>query len=416
MDPMDRPNKLAPATRLFLQVQIFLTLLCFGVEAFCAFVLHLDGDFTYPLKTRSQTAWDFTLFTEQFRYFHHPEFFLIREFPYPAPVAIPYAIFFSSSHPLRLFISFILTTFLLAGLIFARAMRRRGVSALKADLFVLASLLLAYPLWFDLKQGNIEICVWILIAFGVWAFCKGRGYPAAAAFGIAGSMKIFPFVYVALFLTRRKYREVAFAAFTAACSTLISLWLVGPNIVDTWRKINSGIAFFRTTFMLHFRRDEIGFDHSLFGIYKRFAHHLPPSEQLGHIVNIYLAVAAVCGIALYILKIRHLPLINQALCLTVASILLPPISFDYTLMQLYIPWAMLVLFAQQRGQTHKKIPGLAAAFICFAILMSPQSEFLRHATRYGGQIKALVLIVLMAVSLKYPFASQDTENTASLAA
>jgi hypothetical protein len=408
-------DTVAPQLRTFLTVQIVLVLACATTEAFARLALHLTGEYSYPLKTRSQTDWDFTLFAQQFEYFHRPEFFHIREFPYPAPVAIPYAIFFSyHAHPLRLFLGFILASFVIAGLLLALALHRRGVSTIKASLFVTVSLLLAFPLWFELKQGNIEIVVWVLVSAGVWAFCKSRGYAAAACFGIAGSMKIFPFVYLGLLLSQRKYREIVFGGLTAASSTLVSLWLVGPNILQTWRQIDAGIAYFRINYMLHLNSEEIGFDHSLFGFYKRFAHHLPQPAQLSHIANIYLAIAAVCGFALYFLKIRRLPLINQVLCLAIASILLPPISFDYTLMHLYAPWAMLVLFAQDNWSAQQKIRGLSATFICLAILFSPQSEFIHHTLRFGGQIKAIVLVVLMYLSLKYPFGIEGTPTAVAL--
>jgi Glycosyltransferase family 87 len=396
----------APILKKFLALQILLVLACAACEAFAKYVLRLDGAFIYPLKTPNQTAWDFTLFAEQFSHFHHPEFFLVREFPYPAPVAIPYAIFFSYSYPLRFFYTFILASFALAGLMLALALRRRGVSTLQAAVFVVISLILSYPLWFELKQGNIEICVWVVVVLGVWAFCKGKGYTAAACFGIAGSMKLFPFVYLGLLLARRMYRELVVATLAAVSSTLIALWLLGPNILNTWRQLESGVEVFRTTYLLHLRSEEIGFDHSLFGVYKRFMHHLAPPGRLGHIADAYLAVAAVCGIALYILIIRHLPLINQVLCLTVASILLPPISFDYTLMHLYIPWAMLVLFAQDEWQVRQQVPGLTAAFVCFAILFAPESEFIRHGIHCGGQVKALTLLTLLIVGLKHPFATK----------
>ena len=417
--PARRSAAIAPPLRMFLELQIMLVLGCAAAEVYAKFVLHLTGIYTYPLRTRGQTAWDFTLFAEQFRYFHQPQFFVVREFPYPAPVAAAYAIFFSyHAHPLRHFLGFILVSAVIAGVGLVLALRRHGLSALKAIAFVAASLLLAYPLWFELKQGNMEICVWVLVAVGVWAFWSGNDYTAAACFGIAGSMKIFPFVYLGLLLARRSYRGLILAGFAAASSTLVSLWLVGPNIVNTWRQLANGIAFFRANYILRYRPDEMGFDHSLFGIYKRFSHPLPPPERLGHIAEAYMAAAAVCGGVVYFVAIRRLPPINQVLCLTLACILLPPLSFDYTLMQLYIPWAMLVLFAQERSEasskTRQRIRGLIAAFVCMAIAMSPESEFIRHNVRYGGQIKALALVVLMCIGLRYPFA-RNSESTPAAA-
>ncbi len=64
-----------------------------------------------------------------------------------------------------------------------------------------------------------------MAALGVWAFCKRRNYSAAACFGIAGALKIFPFVYVGLLLSKQKYREIIFSGAVAVFTTLVSLWL-----------------------------------------------------------------------------------------------------------------------------------------------------------------------------------------------
>jgi hypothetical protein len=398
-------QSITPLLKTFAGVQVFLVALCATAEVFCKFVLHLTGPYVYPLKTRDQNCWDFTLFTGKFQHFHEPAFFLTDPeiyFTYPAPDAVAYKIFFSyHAHPLRLFLGFIVCAFLAATILLGRALHRRGVPLLQASAFLAATLLLAYPLWFELKQGNIEICSWVLVALGVWAFSNGKIYIAAVCFGLAGSMKLFPFVYLGLLVSARKYRAVLSSALVAAGATISSLWLVGPDILDTWRRLNAGIAEVRAIYMLTFRPEEVGFDHSLFAIYKRFF-HVPPTE-LSRLLTVYVAAMAISGTLLYFLKIRRLPLINQVLCLCIASILLTPISFDYNLIYLYVPWGMLVLFAQEEWQTRQKIPGITAAFVCMAVLMSPQSEFIWHSAHFGGQIKALVLAALLGIGLKYPF-------------
>jgi hypothetical protein len=125
----------------------------------------------------------------------------------------------------------------------------------------------------------------------------------------------------------------------------------------------------------------------------------------------YLAVAAVSGVALYFLRIRHLPIINQVLCLCIASILLPPVSYEYTLLHLYVAFGLLALFAQKMWSARVQIPGISAAMCCLAILVSPLSEVIYHMERFGGQIKAIVLVVLMIIALKYPFEAGESPDT-----
>jgi hypothetical protein len=407
---INTPSGLASDLMTFLRVEMLLVIACVVAERFCKYVLHLGGKYTYPLLPKNQTFFDFILYTNKFQHFGNPSFFTTEPpLMYPAPSAVVYALFFRyHAHPMALFGVFIVGAFLIAGLMLFLELRRRRAQSIKAAGYIAASLLLAYPLWFELKQANIEIVVWVLLTLGVWAFFKGRSCSAAACFGLAGSMKLFPFVYLGLLIARRKYRAVAFSAVVALVTTLASLWLLGPNLRDAWRNTEAAVGTFRTMFVLHFRLDETGFDHSLFGFYKRLR-HLPPSQIMSsHILTAYLAVAAVAGVTLYFLKIRNLPAINQVLCLCIAFILLPPVSYEYTLMHLYVPWALLVLLAQEQWKSRANIPGLTAAFVCLAILMAPLGEFIYNGERFGGQIKAVVLVILMYIGLKYPFTATES--------
>jgi hypothetical protein len=127
------------------------------------------------------------------------------------------------------------------------------------------------------------------------------------------------------------------------------------------------------------------------------------------LLNGYLAVAAALGLALYILRIRFLPILNQILCLCIASILLPPTSYDYTLIHLYVPWGLMVLYAIDLAKAKRSPQGLYSVFVCFAILMSAESELIYKAPGnanphgYSGQLKAITLVVLLVIGLIRPF-------------
>jgi hypothetical protein len=403
-------GRLARLLVVFFTLQTLLIAACFATEQFCHSFLHLGPPYDYVLKARDQDQFDFRGYWGSFQHFHSQLFFSSgAPFLYPAPVALAYWPFFAHPyHQRTAFLSFICSCFIVGAFVLWRALVQRGAPKLQTAAILAAALACAYPVWFDLKQGNIEIAVWVIVALGVWAFVKGRGYSAAVCFGIAGSMKIFPIVYLGLLLSSRKYREIAVATVVLVVTTVASLWIVSPGIRGTWHLIGDGLDQFRTVFMLHLRLDETAFDHSLWGFYKHVAPHLPPIDVLGRRLNLYLAAAALTGVSIYFFRIRYMPLINQVLCLTVASILLPPTSYDYTLMHLYIPFALLALYAQDRAQSPNPIPGLTSAFACLAILVSPETEFIYHGIGFAGQIKAIVLIALFGIGLRYPFADRAT--------
>ena len=447
--PLPRP------LRIFWALNIFLGVLCVVIMRGGKYLLHWGYPYNYPFIPFLHWP-DFLFFFARFKHFHQLDFFSTApefglRFMYPAPVAVLYQGFYlTGPHSLRVFFAITLALVLVLATVLGRAMVRMGVRPAAAALFLASTLLFSYPFWFEYLLGNIEICIFLIVAFAILAFLRGYLYLAAALIGLAASMKIFPFVYLALFLSRRSYRQFAFGILVAIISNVFSLWLVCPSIPVAYRGIQAGLESFRSLYMLRYLPIETGFDHSLFGLFKRLMFHLNhgphnsfsyfavPSQSL----TVYLALAAIGGIALYFLRIRYLPLLNQIQALTIASILLPPTSHDYTLLHLYIPWSLLVLYTlalapssnpdrplehlpyggmskassptssssgkdatlrSRQGHSHGRNAhdgGIFASFVCYAILFSPESQLIQFSKGWSGQLKAVTLVVLLVITLR----------------
>jgi len=408
--PNDFP--LPSLLRRFLIGNAILVALCGFTEIFCALVLHWHYPYNFPMVNPGAITQDLLSMQPHFSHLHHIEFFnieLSNNFGYPAPGAIPYAVFFAVPRFARIFFySFCLMVVAIAATALGRAMNRRGIRPAVAAGFLIGTFLLSYPFWFVMKQGNIEIVIFALLALGVWAFLRGYGWLAATCFGVAGSMKFFPFTFLALFLTpeqwkNRGYWKVGYAFLCAIGLTLASLWMIYPSVFYTWQQLNKPLNSFRTSHLLYFR-EEHAFDHSLWTFIRYLLPHSLSGEHLGPLLLVYLAVVGVVGLVLFFGRIRFQTVTNQVLCLTVMVLLFFPVSFDYTLIQLYTPWAALVLLAVDSDRVGYRMPGLALAFGCFTLLCSPMSEFLYHGISFEGRIKTLGLIALLAVGLRYPFA------------
>jgi hypothetical protein len=370
-------------------------------------ILHLPGGDWYPLFLRQARSSDFTIFQERFRYFHEATFFQLPGFPftYPAPIAVVFNGFFQfGAHALSAFISFCFLVFMCACFALGRAMIHRGLEMDQMVTFIVYSMLLSYPFWFLVDRANIEIMNWLLVALGVTAYWHKRWYLAAAFFGVAISFKIFPFVFLGLLLSARKYWAVAWGIVICTLMTLVSTWFMGPTYQTASAGIANGLDFFRVQYMLQVHPSEIGFDHSVFAIVKELTFRPHIAHGLYYLPWLYgyMAVCAVVGVILYFLRIRTLPRANQILALAVVSILLPPVSSDYTLVYLYIPWGVLVLVSISLNNV-RKVRGLVFCFVCMAFLMAPESFAVIHGIRIAGQLKAIVLLILFIVSITYPF-------------
>ena len=358
-------------------------------------------------------------YCDKFPHFHSPTFYTHGAIlTYPAPAVVFLKLFqpFHNIHCRTSTAVFLLCLFCATAVMLRRfflALIRRGLHSRSALILCAGTWLTSYAFWFEVHQANIEWVVWMLVTLGVFSFWTSRYTLAAVLFGIAGSMKIFPFVLLGLLLARKQFRLVGLSLAVAASSTFVSLWLVNPNILESWRQTSAAMDFIRQSCMLQLPLFFTGFDHSLFVLLKCITPVLPPPERLSHLLNLYLLVTALAGCLLFVVRIRKLPVANQVLCLSTASILFPPMSYDYTLIHLYVPFAFLVFVALER-QPRDQRP-LLVAFSLLALIFSAQAEFILNGIRRGGQLKAVALLALFVLGLVHPFSEIEPASEAQLA-
>lgn len=393
---------------------------CF--HAFFRFVLHRHGHLVNPLSLMNShdRFYDFTIFIDKFKLFHTSAFFQFG-FPinYPAPVCLFFEIFFkfAAPHSLLVFVVFCVLAFIIPAIFFARTLIRRGIATGQALLFCAIICLLSWPVLLIVDGGNAEVIVWLTMLIAMWAYATGREWLAAALFGIAASMKLFPFVFLALFLSRRHVGKLLFGAATFLIVSVLSLKILGPTVAIAYRGITFGLAFFKTNYMAQWHPGENGVDHSIFASIKFFLliflHH-DPSNFSGWL-QVYLLVTALGGILLYFLRIRTMPLLNQVLILSIASIYFTAFSGDGTLIHLYYPLGMLFLLAIQAWRDGVTIPGLSILLFSMVFCLSIESFLilppsLWQGTRLIGPAHAVGLGIMLITALRYPMGPPLSEE------
>ncbi len=342
---------------------------------------------------------------------HQYSFFTDKTWPiyrYPAPVFLIYAVFFSLPHTYRVFNLVLSGMFITGGVLLIRAIAARGVALWKAAVFVCACAIFSYPLYFEFRQDNTEPFILLLLGVAIWCMLRGHDNTAAMLLGVAGSMKIYPYVFLGLYLIRKRFGPVLVAAGVAAALTLVSLRYLTPSILFSWHGIGDGLANYNLEFE-HFIPLTVGYDHSPFTLIKFAALPIPFLQtHIRTLLHIYLAVSAVAGTALLFTVIRKLPFVNQVFSLILAETFLPPSTYDYTLTHLFIPATMLILFAIE--QRVRVVPGLTAMFVCLALLLGFETELIFHHLRFGGFFKALVFLVLSGLVMRFPLRGTWAED------
>ncbi len=342
---------------------------------------------------------------------HQARFFTGAErFAYPAPAALIYDLLLHLGH-LRLaaFLAFTLLLGIIPALLFGRALLARGLARSSTALFLTVLLLTSWPLLFLLERGNIE-CVVVLFTFlGAAAFWQRKPLPAAVLWALAASLKIYPLILL-LLLVRRPTRPAALLGLaTFSSALLLSFWFIGPTVRLAAHGTLQGIGGFVTSYAMQTRGDELRFDHSYLAFFKAplAIRHLHINPDVSPLTHVYLILFGAGAIAVYLLRARHLPRLNQFILLSIAMVSLPPVSYDYTLLHLYPAFALLTLLALEahRRGAAPALP-LVRLYGCFTLLFASENFIYWLGLRLSGPIKAAALFTATIVLLRHPLADR----------
>jgi hypothetical protein len=359
----------------------------------------LPYSFSYPFVPGAFFS-DFSQFWVRFPHFGTPKFFgQPGYFMYPPAMALAIEAFYATPHPLKAFFLFLVAGGIFFSLCFYRILRRQGLARVPAALLTSGILITSYPYLFLLQRWNTEIFIWLAITIGLWSFYRGRYVWAAVCIGAATALKLYPFIFFGLFLPRRRYRETILGAFVAVGITLIALRALNPDITYAFRWDNAQLRAFGKYFAAF--PSNLGYDHSLFSLVKFVT--LPWHPDLTAVVRPFTWIVAVLCLVLYFGRIWRLPLFNQILSLSVLSICIAPVSYDYTLLSLYAALAMLCVIALNTSDKDQST--LVPFFLLFAGVLTPLNFVVIHGAVFAGQLRVILLLALLAMALYRPLAT-----------
>ena len=382
----------------------------------------------------SERLSDFTAFSQPFQHFGTAQFWpdlADLGFNYPAPAAYVYLFFFRliPHHPYAAAVMYDATVAgaaFLAAALMAFSVRRTELAGPIAAVLLL-TFVTSYPLMFLVDRANVEGAAWVAAVLGIWAFMRGRGGLAALFLGCAAAIKLAPLVLVFLFLRKRDWRNAAVFVSLFVGLNILAMWFAAPHLWRTFGLIGTGLTGFVHARVQAFDAAGIGVDHSLFSVVKQgliwscYVARLS-KPVLGRMINtayyVYIGGWLAMGVVL-IRWFRRLPMLNCMFALFIVQTIAPPLSYDYTLVYLYIPWAVfLVVFLLQEVSSRRTDFALSTALavlIPYAIVFTPQQCYLviggiGHTSPLGdsghigfaGQVKALALLYLLVVAALNP--------------
>jgi hypothetical protein len=408
------------AAKVRRELLVYLLVLC-GLTAIAMLIVYVRGTVLgqpYPFNTVLYNPdiryFDLTIYDLRFwSFLSSGDFFGPRVSPYayPAPAVFATLPFYMLSDVAVVpFLVVILAAIWLATFFVWLRLRGNTSVYLVATSTLLVTAATSYPFYMLMDRGNIEGLIWILLALGLAAFAADRNWLAAFLIGAAASMKPFPGLLLLLLLTRRKYKEFAFGGVTFVVINLAAMRALTGSIVESWNKLSSGFSGFAQNWVYAYRPREIGIDHSLFSVLKQIVHLKQKYPQLDHTMEsihlVYFVLVFGSFAVAYLLYFRKLPILNQLFLLVIASTLFPYVAYDYTLVQLYLPWGAFLIFLCSdvaSGRANLTQSQAMRILLPCTVVFTPQTYvILVKGINCGGQIKALALLALMHAALTIP--------------
>jgi uncharacterized membrane protein len=266
---------------------------------------------------------------------------------------------------------------------------------------------LSYPVLFVLDRGNMEMLVFAFIAgFFYFTYVRECRWMAALCLAAAIAFKLYPATLLLLLLAERRFKLLVLTVVIAGGLTAISVGLLAVvghySLADVWQMNAGGKGNFQQGMVI----DGAGVDHghSLWGLVGLWT-MLRQAAVLSWKTTLYAVAAAAIFLGLVVHAVfRETERWKLVLLATVPALLLPYVSFDYTLIQLYFP---LVFFLNSRRVSRWDVVYVAL----FGILLVPVDYYYIPGI-FFGRISISVIIYPVALVALVLLAILDVQRTA----
>ena len=255
--------------------------------------------------------------------------------------------------------------------------------------------LMTYPLLFCLVRGNLDAFIFVLVAGALLLYRKQQFWGSALVLGLAIAMKGYPLIFCLLFAADKRYKEIVACGLLAFCLTLFSLLLFKHSLLFNIGHLCGNLQAFHHVFFLS--GESRLFVTSFFGVAKTLLDIAVGSGQahyfvlLDSLVQYYNRVVLVAGllIGLYVLFIEKIWWRKLAV-LVGGLLLLPPISFDYRLMFIYLPLYYFVNDESQAGREYD----LRYVWLLGLLLIPKHYFFIYETVSVSNGLNVLLLCLL----------------------
>lgn len=265
------------------------------------------------------------------------------------------------------------------------------------NIFILT--LMAYPTLFCIERANSECLIFIFAGLFFINYSQKKFFLSAIFLACATAMKGYFGLFILLFLLDKHYKEAFIFCFLTGLFTVVSLILLKHSIFYQLVILKQNLIWFRSYFVMS--DISLMYNTSLYAATKVFAHllhHVPPGGVIPtSLANInHYSVCAGIFLVFIILYLFFFETVfwKKVTVLTACCLLLPQISFDYHLVQIYFP--IFFFINSDRSEIFRKNDLIYT--VIFSLLLIPKNFYLIYGEySISSFLNTLLLASLIAL-------------------
>jgi len=298
---------------------------------------------------------------------------------------------------------------------------------------------MTYPFLFILDRGNLDMWVFVCLALFVYFYHRQKDFFAAIFLAFAIALKIYPIVFVVLFLIDKKYRGFFWCLLMTVGVVFFSVLFIQGGMVGFLSGIAGGFLGFHSRYVVsgyyalyHGIQHGLGFFGIIkiilsLGFFRAISHYLPSAvvmnsdPSFSHYreliftrfeafvflgASIFYSLLALGSTILLFFFINKKEKVfwKKIALLVFAILILPQVSYDYKLIFIFIP---LVLFINSGEAT--KYDGIYS--VLFGLLLIPKDYYIIiEDVSIAVVLNPLIMLVMAALIVRSTLKNSKIED------
>ena len=369
----------------------------FSLFILLGFIISVIFHYTMSVKYGSQFPWNTFLFNpgDQFMDF-------INCYKVKGSIYFPFAnlIIYLFSTIGSIISSLYFYLFLTSGaILFLVFFIIRGNSIIDSLMNTLIFTFFTFPFLFLVDRANFESFVSIFLLIFIYLFTQKKYTISTIPLALAVSMKLFPILFLLLFLKNKLWKQVMICLLLILSITSISIYILDLDINSYLLQLSNNSKFYTNLYVI--ADGGLDYGHSLFGVIKGFILFLKMRQYIPQILTPYLIFVFIVFIYFsFIIMYRIDTLWKNSTIIVILFCLLPNVSADYKLIHFLIP---ILLYLNDNSfkcddKTFKKWYKFDINYIyifLFSILLIPKNYRIFFDIYDGVLIDPIIMIIFL---------------------